>query len=78
MPKPYYCGARKVPKNRVLGTAEQCINSGQARYYGVMSVEDTINQILAEKKKLANEKAKIKRQTAKKSTTEANNLIKKN
>ena len=30
MSKPY-CGARKVPKNRVRGTSEQCINSGQAR-----------------------------------------------
>ena len=72
-----YCGIRNPPKNRVRGTSEQCIKSGQARYYGIMSVEDSINQILAEKRKLANEKAKIKRQEAKKSTTEANNLIKK-
>ena len=59
MSKPY-CGARKVPKNRVRGTSEQCIKSGQARYYGIMSVENEINRILAEKRKLANEKAKIK------------------
>ena len=72
-----YCGIRNPPKNRVRGTSQQCINSGQARYYGIMSVENEINRILAEKKKLANEKAKIKRQEAKKSTTEANNLIKK-
>ena len=63
MSKPY-CGARKVPKNRVRGTSEQCIKSGQARYYGIMSVENSINQFLAEKKKLANEKAKIRRQNA--------------
>ena len=50
MNKPY-CGARKVPKNRVLRTSEQCINSGQARYYGIMSVENEINRILAEKRK---------------------------
>ena len=75
MPKPYYCGARKVPKNRVRGTADQCIRSGQARYYGVMSVEDIINQILAEKTKLANEKAKIKRQQATKSATDAKKKI---
>ena len=76
MSKPY-CGARKVLKNRVRGTSEQCIKSGQARYYGIMSVENEINKILAEKRNLANEKAKIKRQKAKNSTTEANNLIKK-
>ena len=60
-----YCGIRNPPKNRVRGTSQQCINSGQARYYGIMSVENEINQILAEKKKLANEKAKIKRQELK-------------
>ena len=76
MPKPYYCGARKVPKNRSLGTAEQCINSGQARYYGIMSVENQINQILAEKRRLANEKAKMKRQEAKKKVDDANKKIK--
>ena len=70
-----YCGIHNPPKNRVRGTSQQCINSGQARYYGIMSVENEINRILSEKKKLAHEKAKIKRQEAKKSTTEANNLI---
>ena len=75
MSKPY-CGARKVPKNRVRGTSEQCIKSGQARYYGIMSVENEINRILAEKRNLANEKAKIKRQEAKKKVDDANNKIK--
>ena len=75
MYKPY-CGARKVPKNRVRGTSEQCIKSGQARYYGIMSVENEINRILAEKKKLANEKAKMKRQEAKKKVDDANKKIK--
>ena len=74
MNKPY-CGARKLPKNRDLGSAEYCINSGQARYYGIMSVENQINEILAEKR-LANEKAKIKRQEAKKKVADANKKIK--
>ena len=52
MSKPY-CGARKVPKNRVRGTSEQCIKSGQARYYGIISVENAINQIIAEKIKVS-------------------------
>ena len=75
MSKPY-CGVRKVPKNRVRGTSEQCIKSGQARYYGIMSVENEINQILAENRKLANEKAKTKRQEAKKKVDDANKKIK--
>ena len=60
-----YCGIRNPPKNRVRGTSQQCINSGQARYYGIMSVENEINRILADKKKLANEKAKTRRQNGK-------------
>ena len=71
-----YCGAREPPKNRVRGTSEQCINAGQARYYGIMQVENQINKILAEKKKLANEKAKMKRQEAKKKVDDANKKIK--
>ena len=71
-----YCGIRNPPKNRVRGTSEQCIKSGQARYYGIMSVENEINRILAEKRKLANEKAKIKRQEAKKKVDDANKKIK--
>ena len=76
MYKPY-CGIRNPPKNRVRGTSEQCINAGQARYYGIMSVENSINKFLAEKRKSANEKAKIKRKKAIKSTNEANKLINK-
>ena len=63
MYKPY-CGIRNPPKNRVRGTSEQCIKSGQARYYGIISVENEINKILTDKRKLANEKAKIRRQNA--------------
>ena len=75
MSKPY-CGIHKVPKNRVRGTAEYCIKSGQGRYYGINSVEDVIDEVLAEKRRLANEKAKIKRQEAKKKVADANKKIK--
>lgn len=73
MSKPY-CRIHKVPKNRVRGTAEYCIKSGQGRYYGINSVEDVIDEVLAEKRRLANEKAKIK--AAKKKVADANKKIK--
>lgn len=73
MSKPY-CGIHKVPKNRVRGTAEYCIKSSQGRYYGINSVEDVIDEVLAEKRRLANEKAKIK--AAKKKVADANKKIK--
>ena len=59
-----YCGIRNLPKNRIRGTSDQCLNAGQVRYYGIISQENKINDYIEEKKKLAREKAKIRRQNA--------------
>ena len=75
MSKPY-CGVRKVPKNRHLGTFLECSDRGQLRYYGMKDESFQISAILAAKKKIANEKAKIKRQEAKKKVADANKKIK--
>jgi hypothetical protein len=34
-----YCGAGKTPKNKVLGTEDQCKKKGQLRLYGVNKIE---------------------------------------
>ena len=36
-----YCGISKVPKGYRLGTATECLNKGQVRYYGLELVETT-------------------------------------
>ena len=50
MSKPY-CGVRKVPKNRHLGTFFECSDRGQLRYYGMKDESFQINAILAAKKR---------------------------
>ena len=60
-----YCGMRSNPsRNRRPGTLDESLNAGQVRYYGVQAQATKINDYLEEKKKLAREKAKIKRQNA--------------
>ena len=36
-----YCGISKVPKGYRLGTATECLNKGQVRYYGLELVQST-------------------------------------
>ena len=74
MSKPY-CGVRKVPKNRYLGTFVECSDRGQLRYYGMKDESFQINAVLEAKRKIANLKAKKKRQEAKKKVAEANKSI---
>ena len=63
---------RNPPKNRRPGTLDECLKAGQVRYYGVQAQTTQINDYIKKQKKLANEKAKIKRKKAIKSTNEAN------
>ena len=72
-----YCGMRNPPKNRRPGTLDECLKAGQVRYYGVQTQTTQINDYIKKQKKLANEKANIKRKKAIKSTNEANKLINK-
>ena len=71
-----YCGMRNPPKNRRPGTLDECLKAGQVRYYGVQAQTTKINDYIKNQKKLANEKAKIKRQQATKSATDAKKKIK--
>ena len=75
-----YCGIKnKPPSGRVRGTTDQCLKSGQVRYYGVLGVENIINKYLEDKKKSANEKkkeAKNKIKEAQEAVKKANNAVK--
>lgn len=44
-----YCGIGTVPKNRVLGTAEECLAANQVRRYGRVLI-DSKTQIKAVEK----------------------------
>ena len=71
-----YCGIRNPPKNKRPGTLDECLKSGQVRYYGMQEQPVKINDYLKEKKKLANEKAKIRRQNANEKKIDATIKIK--
>ena len=34
-----YCGMCKVPKGHRLGTAKECLDKGQVRYYGIEKID---------------------------------------
>jgi hypothetical protein len=34
-----YCGIGKVPKGKVIGTPEYCIQTNQVRYYGLKKID---------------------------------------
>lgn len=37
-----YCGIKKLPKNKILGTEQQCAKKGQIRKYGEISVDPSV------------------------------------
>lgn len=37
-----FCGVNRIPKGKQLGTARQCANKKQIRYYGLVKVEKDI------------------------------------
>lgn len=49
-----YCGINEVPKNKYRGTAGECYNKNQIRYYGLNKVP--IQVMSSEEKKLINKK----------------------
>ena len=44
-----YCGAKKTPKNKRLGTAEECAKAHQVRHYGIEAIDpQIIEQIIVD------------------------------
>ena len=59
MSKPY-CGVHKVPKNRTLGTLNECLKAGQVRYYGREAYLGQINDYIELKKQEAKKKNELR------------------
>ena len=68
-----YCGISKVPKGYRLGTATECLNKGQVRYYGLELVQTTkTTKSIESQFKTLNDKLlmiKLKAKTLKENTT---------
>lgn len=57
-----YCGIGKIPKGRIRGTAEYCIQTNQVRYYGLEAIdEDLLKQAKGNISDLTKEKLKVKK-----------------
>ncbi len=57
-----YCGIGQVPKGRIRGTPEYCIQTNQVRYYGLEAIdEDLLKQAKGNVSDLTKEKLKIKK-----------------
>ena len=56
-----YCGAKKVPKGKRLGSMQECVESGKIMYWGVKKIDSkTLATIGAAKKSLSMDKLMIK------------------
>uniref|UniRef100_A0A6G6ABS2 Uncharacterized protein n=1 Tax=Borely moumouvirus TaxID=2712067 RepID=A0A6G6ABS2_9VIRU len=57
-----YCGIGKIPKNKIRGTAEYCLEANQVRYYGLKKIDpDLLSMTTSKKSNLVKEQLKLKR-----------------
>ena len=62
----FYCGAKKVPKNKRRGTMKECADAGKISYYGVKKVDPRLVEVsgVAKRNALNKDKLKVKIVTA--------------
>ena len=51
-----YCGSRKVPKNKRLGSMIECAEKGQVSYWGLKKIDTRIMDNVKTKKKISLDK----------------------
>ena len=57
-----YCGAGPVPKGKVRGTPEYCVQTNQVRYYGIIAINPNLLKTAKGKTTdLVNEQLKLKK-----------------
>jgi hypothetical protein len=56
-----YCGIGPIPKNKIRGTIEECLNAKQVRYWGIEKIpKNVIDAQKKDKKTLQAEMLKMK------------------
>lgn len=56
-----YCGAKKVPKNKKLGTMKECVEAGKIMHWGIKKIDSKTMTILgAAKKRVSSGKLMVK------------------
>ena len=57
-----YCGSGKIPKGKILGTPEYCVQTNQIRYYGIEKIDkDLLKSAKGRTTDLTKEQLKLKR-----------------
>jgi hypothetical protein len=53
-----YCGSKKVPKNKRLGSMIECAEKGQVSYWGLKKIDTRIMENIKTKKKVSLDKSR--------------------
>ena len=53
-----YCGAKKVPKNKKLGSMVECAEKGQVSYWGIKKIDNRVLENTQGQKKVSLDKAR--------------------
>ena len=62
MAESMYCGIGKIPKGKIRGTPEHCIQANQIRYYGIEAIDpDLLNSAKGKTSNLIEEQIKLKK-----------------
>jgi hypothetical protein len=54
-----YCGIKKVPKNKKLGSMKDCAEKGQVTYWGLKKIDNKILESSQKNKKVSLDKARL-------------------
>jgi paraquat-inducible protein B len=53
-----YCGAKKVPKNKRIGSMVECAEKGQVMYWGLKKIDNRVMENVQSQKKVSLDKAR--------------------
>lgn len=54
-----YCGAKKVPKNKKIGSMKECAEKGQVMYWGLKKIDTRVLENAQGQKKVSLDKARM-------------------
>jgi hypothetical protein len=54
-----YCGSKKVPKNKKLGSMVECAQKGQISYWGIKKIDNRVLENVSKTKQISLDKARL-------------------
>ncbi len=56
-----YCGSKKLPKNKKMGSMKECAEKGQVTYWGIKKIDSRILENMQGQKKMSLDKARMQK-----------------